>query len=109
MERSRRSIFEAYISLAVGGFARVWVTKRKEGRAFIEVKYGETGFQEAVDYLNSAGISVGTRSRKYLNFNVNLQQLREKATAHEWLARRLSPESLKSNARAGVSQPSTST
>ena len=92
--------FEDYISLAVGGFARVWMTKRKESRAFIEVKHGEAGFQEAVDYLNSAGISVGIRSRKFLNFNVNLQQLKDKAAVHEWLVRRLSPEDLKSNARA---------
>jgi len=92
--------FEAYISLAVGGFARVWVTKRKENRAFIEVRVGEGDFQEAVDHLNSSGISVGTRSGKFLTFKVNLQQLKDKAAVHEWLAQRLSPENLKSNARA---------
>lgn len=83
--------FEQYISLSVGGPARVWVTKRKNDRAFIEIKYGEESFQEAVDHLNKEGVSFGMRSGKYLTFNVNAQQLKERAVVHEWLASRLSP------------------
>ena len=87
--------FEAYISLSVGGVARVWITKRKNNRAFIEVKHGEDNFQEAVDHLNGAGVSFGTRTGKYFTFNVDAQQLKDKATAHEWLASRLLPQNLK--------------
>ena len=87
--------FESYISLSVGGTARVWVTKRKNDRAFIEVKHGETNFQEAVDYLNKEGVSFGTRSGKVLTFNVSVQQLKDTAVIHQWLASRLSPENLK--------------
>ena len=86
--------FGEYISLSVDGVARVWITVRKNGRAFIEVKHGEENFQEAVDHLNGEGISFGTRRGKYLTFNVNVQQLKDKATTHEWLASRLSPQKL---------------
>lgn len=87
--------FESYISLSVGGTARVWVNRRKGDRAFIEVKHGEESFQEAVDYLNQAGVSFNVRAGKYITFNVNGQQLKEKAAAHEWLASRLAPDNLK--------------
>jgi hypothetical protein len=85
--------FESYISLSVNGTARVWITKRKNDRAFIEVKHAEENFQEAVDYLNKDGISFGTRGGKYITFkNVSEQQLMERSAIHEWLAMRLSPE-----------------
>jgi hypothetical protein len=87
--------FENYISLSVGGTARVWVTKRKDDRAFVEVKHGEENFQEAVDHLNKEGVSFGMRSGKYLTFNVNAKQLEERGAIHEWLALRLSPENLR--------------
>jgi hypothetical protein len=90
--------FETYISLSVSGTARVWVTKRKNDRAFVEVKHGEENFQEAVDYLNKDGISFGKRGGKYITFNVSEQQLKERSAIHEWLAMRLSPESLKKQA-----------
>jgi hypothetical protein len=32
-----------------------------------------------------------------INFNVNLQQLRDKVETHKWLASRLSPENLKTD------------
>jgi hypothetical protein len=93
--------FESYISLSVNGVARVWINERKNGgRAFVEVKYGKDNFQEAVDHMNSDGISFKSRDGKFLNFNVSAQQLKDKATVHEWLASRLSPESLKLEARA---------
>jgi hypothetical protein len=87
--------FESYISLSVGGTARVWVTKRKNDRAFIELKHGEENFQEAVDYLNKEGVSFNMRSGKYLTFNVNVQQLKDRAAIHEWLTSRLSPKNLR--------------
>jgi hypothetical protein len=87
--------FESYISLSVDGTARVWITKRKNDRAFIEMKLGEENFQEAVDHLNQEGMSFGTRSGKYLTFNVSAQQLKESVAIHKWLAERLAPESLK--------------
>jgi hypothetical protein len=86
--------FESYMSMSVGGTARVWITKRKLDRAFVEVKHGEDGFQEAIDRLNADGVSFGTRTGKYLTFNVNVGQLQERAATHEWLASRLSPRSL---------------
>ena len=84
--------FESYISLTVGGIARVWVSKRKNDRALIEVKYVEQDMVEAVDYLNKAGIAFGTRSNKYLTFNVNVQQLKDKQAVHDWVVRRLAPQ-----------------
>jgi hypothetical protein len=94
----RTKYFESYISLSVGGTARVWVNKRKNDRAFVEIKYGEENPQEAVDYLNKEGVSFSTRSGKYLTFNVDVQQLKARAGIHEWLATRLSPENLKRKA-----------
>jgi hypothetical protein len=87
--------FETYLSFSVGGVARVWFNKRKNDRAFFESKYGEANFKEAFDYLNNKGVSFGTRTGKYLTFNVNLQQLKDNAEVHEWLASKLSPEDLK--------------
>ena len=84
--------FESYISLTVGGIARVWVNRRKNDRALVEVKYVEQDFAEAVDHLNKEGIAFGTRSNKFLTFNANLQQLKDKQAAHEWLAQRLAPQ-----------------
>jgi hypothetical protein len=81
--------FESYISLTVSGIARVWVNKRKNDRALIEVKYVEQNFTEAADYLNKEGIAFGTRSNKYLTFNVNLQQLKDKQSIHEWIVQKL--------------------
>jgi hypothetical protein len=90
----RTKYFESYMSFVVGGVARVWITKRANDRAFIEVKFG-VNLQEAVDHLNQEGVSFGTRGGKYLTFNVNAQQLRDKAAIHEWLALKLSPENLR--------------
>jgi hypothetical protein len=86
--------FESYISLTVGGIARVWVNKRKNDRALIEVKYVEQDMGEAVDHLNREGIAFGTRSNKYLTFNVNVKQLKDKQTVHDWVIRQLAPQHL---------------
>jgi hypothetical protein len=87
--------FESYISLSVGGLARVWISRRKTDRAFVEVKHGLENFQEAVDHLNLGGLAFGTRSGKYFTFGVNVQQLTERGELHKWLAARLAPELLK--------------
>lgn len=87
--------FESYISFSVNGTARVWINKRKNDRAFFELKYAEENFQEAIDYLNKEGISIGTRSGKYITFNVSEQQLKEQSAIHEWLVMKLSPENNK--------------
>ncbi len=87
--------FDSYVSLLLGGIARVWVNVRKNDRVLIEVKYGEKNFQEAADQLNKDGVSFNTYKGKYFKFNVNFQQLKERTATHEWLAGRLSPEDLK--------------
>jgi len=87
--------FDSYVSLLVGGIARVWVNSRKNDRVLIEMKYGEKNFQEAADQLNKDGVSFNKYKGKYFKFNVNLQQLKDRAATHEWLAVRLSPDDLK--------------
>ena len=85
--------FEYYISFTVGGIARIWVHKRKnDRRALVEVKYVEENIAEAIDHLNKEDIAFSTRSNKYLNFDVSLQQLKEKQVVHEWIVQRLSPQ-----------------
>jgi len=84
--------FASYISFTVGGIARVWVNRRKNDRALIEVKYVEEGITEAVDHLNKEGMAFVTRSNKYLTFNASLQQLKEKQALHEWIVQRLAPQ-----------------
>ena len=86
--------FESYISLAVGGIARVWVTRRKNGRSRINVKYVEQDLAEATDHLNNAGIAFRTSGNKYLTFNVNLQQLKDTEVVHEWIVPKLAPSDL---------------
>jgi len=88
--------FEAYISLAVGEVARVWIYKRKNDRALVEVKYAEGDIAQAIDYLTSEGVTQGTRDNKFLSFNnVTLQQLKDKQTAHRWIVQKLAPRYLK--------------
>ena len=92
--------FESYISLIVGGIARVWVSKRKNDCALIEVKYVEEDPAEAADYLSKEGVAYKTKcDGKIIAFNVNLQQLKEKQSAHEWIVRKLAPSFLIQPAR----------
>ncbi|MGA2033026.1 MAG: hypothetical protein ABSG68_12265 [Thermoguttaceae bacterium] len=93
--------FENGISLLVGGIARVWVSRRRNDRAFIEVKYAEGKIEEAVDYLNKEGVTCDAR-RDQLRFNVNLQQLKDKQSVHDWLVHRLAPQYLTQTANAPV-------
>ena len=79
--------FENYMSLTVGGIARVWVNRRKNGRALFEIKCVTGNIDQIVEALDKEGISYGTRSNKNITFNVNLQQLIEKKPLHELIAR----------------------
>jgi hypothetical protein len=88
--------FESYISLTVAGLARVWINRRKNNRAFIEIKPAEAAFQEVVENLNTRNIPFGTRGNKYITFNLNSDELQSSAEVHEWLAEHLAPEALKS-------------
>ncbi len=91
--------FEWYISLCVGGVARVWINRRKNNRATITVKAGEDSLQQTVDHLNAIGISFTTHlSERTVNFNVDLQQLKDNAETHTWLASTLSPDNVKMRA-----------
>jgi len=91
--------FEWYVSLLVGGVARVWVNRRKNDRAFIQIKVGTDNLQETADYLNAKGVQFTTQAWGAVNFNVNLQQLKDNAEIHEWLASKLAPEHLRQRAK----------
>lgn len=96
--------FESYISLSVGGLARVWANRRSNDRVFVEVKVGQNNLQAVVDHLNAEGFSVRAQAaRGTINFNVNLQQLGDKVGTHKWLASRLSPENLKTDSHQSKS------
>lgn len=86
--------FESYMSMIVGGIARVWVNKRKNDRAFIEVKYVEENLGEAIDYLNKEGVPFSPKGDWGLTFNVNHQQLNEREAVHEWIIQRIAPKFL---------------
>jgi hypothetical protein len=85
--------FETYISFTFGGIARVWVNKRKNNRALVDVKYPKDHLSEAHDYLDKEGIPYG-RGWAGISFNVSIQQLNEKQAAHEWVIKRLAPQHL---------------
>jgi hypothetical protein len=92
--------FEWYVSFCVGGVARVWVNRRKNDRAFIQLKVGKNNLQETADYLNAKGVPFTTQAWGAVNFNVNLQQLEDNADVHEWLASKVAPEHLHPRLRA---------
>lgn len=88
--------FEWHISLCLGGVERIWINRQKDNRATITVKVGEDSVQQTVDHLNAIGISFTTHlSERTVSFNVNLQQLKDNAETHAWLASTLSPENVK--------------
>lgn len=85
--------FASYMSLTFGGIARVWVNKRKNNRALVDVKYPKDNLNEAYDYLESEGIP-HSRGWAGMSFNVSIQQLKENQAAHEWVIQRLAPQHL---------------
>jgi hypothetical protein len=87
--------FEFYISLSVGGRARVWINRRANNRAFIEAKPAEAKFQEVVEHFNAANVPFGTRSGAVITLNTSIAELRQNANLHQWLAARLAPPNLK--------------
>ena len=76
------------ITLYVGGLVRVAVRPRKNDRVLIDVRYNEDLFAEAVEYLKKARVAV-TPKIHWLDFNTDLNQLKEKQAAHEWIVGRL--------------------
>lgn len=89
----RTKYFESYVSFTFGGKARVWVNRRKNDRALIEVKY-EENLDEAIDYLNQEGVQPSNSGDWGLKFNVNIQELKDKQKAHEWIVHQLALEYL---------------
>lgn len=85
--------FESYMSFSFGGIARVWVNKRKNNRALVDVKYPKEHLTEAYDYLDKQGIPYG-RGWAGISFNVSIEQLKGKQAAHEWITQRIAPQYL---------------
>jgi len=86
--------FKEYMSFLIGGKARVWISKRKNDRVFIEVQYVQESIEKAADYLNSEGMPFSQKSDWCLTFNVNLHQLKERMPTHEWVIQRIAPKLL---------------
>jgi hypothetical protein len=78
--------FKHYISLIMLGTARVWINKRNNNRALIEIKCLEDNLDKLSDTLNSGGISFSKRSSHNITFNVNLKELKEKENVHDSVA-----------------------
>ena len=73
----------------------MWVTRRKNDRVKIDVKYVEEEVTTATDYMTKDGTAFNTTpDNKFLTFNVNLQQLKDKQAVHGWLVQRLAPRHL---------------
>jgi hypothetical protein len=83
--------FEEYIAITVGRIDRVWVNKRNNGRVFIQLKYDEADWDEAVQFLTQQGLSAWADGSKGIRYNVSLEELNEKRDVHDWLAQRLFP------------------
>ena len=84
--------FEEYVALTIGGIDRVWISKRKNGRVFIQLKYPDADWDEAVQFLAQRGLSAWADEDKGIRYNVSRQELNEKRDVHEWLAHRLAPK-----------------
>ncbi len=87
--------FESYISMSIGGAARVWVNQRKKDRAFIEVKVGDEVTDEVQEFVTEKGGGFRSRGLSHVNFNVNLKELQDGIEEHQWLASRISLKHLK--------------
>src|SRR5262249_30210090 len=82
------------ISIYVGGRGRIWVRPRKKDRASIEVSIYEGNVAEMVEHLTREGMAVKQKNDGSLDCTVDLQQLKEKKEAHEWLPQRVGPPKL---------------
>ena len=72
----------------------MWVNRRANNRAFIEIKPVEESFQEVVEKLNGKNVPVGIR-RTTITFNTSATELQTNGDLHEWLGARLAPSSMK--------------
>jgi hypothetical protein len=85
----RAKFGKTVITLSVGGIVRVSVRPQKRVGAVVVVeKLREEELTEADAYLNREGV-VSTRKADQLKLGVNVQELKEKQPAHEWVAQRL--------------------
>jgi hypothetical protein len=84
-----------WITIYVGGFVRIGIAGRKKGRALIVAHMYEGHLSEAVEHLTKEGLAVVPKEKEqHLHFTADLQRLKEKRVAHEWLAQRLAPQHL---------------
>jgi hypothetical protein len=51
------------------------VNKRNNGRVFIQLKYVEADWDEAVDFLTKRGLASWADESKGIRYNVSLQEL----------------------------------
>jgi hypothetical protein len=80
------------ITLYVGGIVRVAIFPKRDDRAVVSIeKLNDEDIAQAEAYLNREGV-VFTRKGSHLKFGVNVQQLKDKQAAHEWIAKRLAPK-----------------
>jgi hypothetical protein len=98
-EEVRVKLGKTMITLYVGGFVRIAIFPRKNGRAIVCVVWKtDDNLAEAVGYFTSEGIAFTTDDKSNnLRLDVNLQQLKQKQAAHEWIAQRLARQFLKTN------------
>ena len=88
--------FQSYISLTVGGKARVWIEARKKNnRAQIQVKPSEETFAEVVEELNKRSFGFSTGQNAYINANTDISELKKEADVHGWLSARIAPSFIK--------------
>jgi hypothetical protein len=85
--------YVSIITIYIGGLVRVSVRWRKsENKALFHVRYKEGDVAEAVKYLESQGIPTVVTQTNLLVFTADQKQLKEKQSAHEWIAQRLCPQ-----------------
>jgi hypothetical protein len=79
----------ATINIYVGGFIRIVVGPRSNERSQITVARYEGDSAEALKILTNDGIPAILKNNGHIVFTVNLPQLKEKQSAHEWIAKHL--------------------
>jgi hypothetical protein len=91
--RARQPRFmKGWITLYLDGKLRVAVSSRKNDRAFISVEKLD---QATLDQADQTHRTVFTRKGSSLSFIGTPKQLEETRAAHDWLVRRLAPQTLK--------------
>jgi hypothetical protein len=85
--------FEWYMSFSIGNMARMWVNRRKNERAWIEIRYWDEDINEVVERLEKEGLNSTTRG-EYVRFNTDIKQLKKLHETLEWLVQKLGPDSI---------------